>query len=58
LAAHGVPMSIVNLGLPDRFIEHATRAEMLQDAALDARGVVSALRRSCSPYVSYSHAAA
>jgi 1-deoxy-D-xylulose-5-phosphate synthase len=58
LAAHGVEMSIVNLGLPDRFIEHGTRDEMLQDAALDRRGIASALRRYYLPYVSYSDAAA
>jgi 1-deoxy-D-xylulose-5-phosphate synthase len=58
LAAHGGEMSIVNLGLPDRFIEHGTRDEMLRDAALDREGIVAALKRYCLPNASYGNAAA
>ena len=44
LAAHGVAMNVLNLGLPDRFIEHGSRGEMLRDAGLDAAGIGTAVR--------------
>jgi 1-deoxy-D-xylulose-5-phosphate synthase len=35
---------IVRLGLPDRFIEHGERAELLKDLGLDLEGVYTKLR--------------
>jgi 1-deoxy-D-xylulose-5-phosphate synthase len=35
LAARHAPVPVLNLGLPDRFIEHGTRDEALRDAGLD-----------------------
>jgi 1-deoxy-D-xylulose-5-phosphate synthase len=35
---------IKRLGIPDRFIEHAERSELLSDLGLDARGIASACR--------------
>jgi 1-deoxy-D-xylulose-5-phosphate synthase len=35
---------IKRLGIPDRFIEHAERSELLADLHLDARGIASACR--------------
>jgi 1-deoxy-D-xylulose-5-phosphate synthase len=35
---------IKRLGIPDRFIEHAERSELLADLGLDARGIASACR--------------
>jgi 1-deoxy-D-xylulose-5-phosphate synthase len=32
------------LGIPDRFIEHAERGELLADLGLDAAGIASACR--------------
>jgi 1-deoxy-D-xylulose-5-phosphate synthase len=32
------------LGIPDRFIEHAERGELLADLGLDARGIAAACR--------------
>jgi 1-deoxy-D-xylulose-5-phosphate synthase len=32
------------LGVPDRFIEHGTRAELLADLGLDAEGIAAACR--------------
>jgi len=58
LAAHAVGMSVVNLGLPDRFVEHGTRDEMLRDAALDREGIAAVLKRYCLPHVSSANAAA
>jgi 1-deoxy-D-xylulose-5-phosphate synthase len=40
---HGVP--IVRLGLPDRFVEHGERGELLADLGLDAAGIAAACRR-------------
>jgi 1-deoxy-D-xylulose-5-phosphate synthase len=36
---------VVRLGLPDRFIEHAERAELLADLGLDATGICNTVRR-------------
>jgi 1-deoxy-D-xylulose-5-phosphate synthase len=45
LAAHGVAMPILNLGIPDRFIEHGSREDCLTAAGLDAAGVEVAINR-------------
>lgn len=39
LASIGVLVPMLHLGLPDRFIEHGSRDEMLADAGLDATGI-------------------
>ena len=39
LAAHGVAVRLLHLGLPDRFIQHGGRGDMLADAGLDAAGI-------------------
>jgi 1-deoxy-D-xylulose-5-phosphate synthase len=39
LAAHGISIPLLQLGLPDRFLEHATRNELLAEAGLDADGI-------------------
>jgi 1-deoxy-D-xylulose-5-phosphate synthase len=39
LAASPAPRPTLNLGLPDRFIEHGSRGDMLRDAELDAAGI-------------------
>ena len=39
LAAHGVTTRLLQLGLPDRFIQHGGRGDMLADAGLDAAGI-------------------
>jgi len=44
LAANGMQANVLNLGLPDRFIEHGGRGEMLRDAGLDAAGIAAAVR--------------
>ena len=45
LAAHGVLIPVLNLGLPDRFIEHGSREENLADAGLDRDSVLHTIRR-------------
>jgi 1-deoxy-D-xylulose-5-phosphate synthase len=44
LAACGVVMPVLHLGLPDLFIEHGKPTELLADAGLDARGILEAIR--------------
>ena len=39
LAARGVVADCLNLGLPDRFVEHGERAELLADCGLNADGI-------------------
>ena len=39
LAAHGVARRVLQIGLPDRFIQHGGRDDMLSDAGLDATGI-------------------
>ncbi len=43
LAAHDVQVSVLNLGLPDRFIQHGGRGDMLRDAGLDGDGILRAV---------------
>ena len=38
--------NVVRLGIPDRFIEHAERAELLADLGLDVEGLCRAARRA------------
>lgn len=43
LAARGVLVSTLNLGLADRFPEHCTREEALREAGLDAGGILASI---------------
>ena len=43
LAAHDMRVSVLNLGLPDRFIQHGGRGDMLRDAGLDSDGIARAV---------------
>jgi 1-deoxy-D-xylulose-5-phosphate synthase len=48
-AANGAGLDtrvIVRLGIPDRFIEHAERGELLADLGLDVPGICAAVRRA------------
>ena len=53
---------IVRLGLPDRFVEHGERGELLAELGLDAAGIAAACRRLAGrdprPTAAVSHAAA
>src|SRR5260370_21511829 len=39
---------IIRLGLPDRFVEHGERGELLPDLGLDANGICNTVRRALS----------
>jgi 1-deoxy-D-xylulose-5-phosphate synthase len=40
LAEHQIALPVLNIGLPDRFVEHGSRDETLRDAGLDVAGLV------------------
>jgi 1-deoxy-D-xylulose-5-phosphate synthase len=48
LAAHGHGIEVLNLGLPDRFLDHASREELLAEAGLDAVGIRAAVEARCA----------
>jgi len=45
LAAAGIDTRVINLGLPDRFVDHGSQAQQLSECGLDANGIVRAVRR-------------
>jgi 1-deoxy-D-xylulose-5-phosphate synthase len=45
LAAQGLQVPLLHLGIPDRFIEHGSREECLQAAGLDAASIAGAVER-------------
>ena len=49
LAAHGRSTEVLNLGLPDRFLEHGSREELLAEAGLDVAGIQAAVETRLAP---------
>jgi 1-deoxy-D-xylulose-5-phosphate synthase len=49
MAAVGVTVPMLNLGLPDRFPDHGDPATILRECGLDAHGIVEAVERRFSP---------
>ena len=43
LTAKNIQMQIMQLGLPDAFLEHASREQLLAEAGIDAAGIRSAI---------------
>jgi 1-deoxy-D-xylulose-5-phosphate synthase len=43
LAAEGVVIPMLHLGLPDRFVDHGDPAQLLADCGLDARGIAASI---------------
>jgi 1-deoxy-D-xylulose-5-phosphate synthase len=43
LAAHGLSVPVLNLGLPDRFVEHGDPAKLLSLCGLDAAGIEASI---------------
>ena len=54
LARHGLSVPVTHLGLPDHFLEHGTREELLSACGLDAIGIAAALRRLLPPSAAIS----
>ncbi|MCA1978181.1 MAG: 1-deoxy-D-xylulose-5-phosphate synthase [Thiobacillus sp.] len=44
LAAAGITVALMHLGLPDRFVEHGDAQKLLAECGLDAAGIESAVR--------------
>ena len=44
LAADGVAVPLLMLGLPDKFVEHGDPQQLLADCGLDGAGIVRAIR--------------
>jgi 1-deoxy-D-xylulose-5-phosphate synthase len=52
LAAHGLDMPLLQLGLPDRFIEHGDPAKLLSMLGLDAAGIEQSIRKRFGAHLS------
>ena len=50
LAQNSCRNEIINLGIPDKYIEHGSRSEILTDLGLDAAGIEKAIKRSNKIY--------
>ena len=47
LAANNHCLPVLNLGLPDKFIEHGKAPEMLSGAGLDSAAITLAIKQKC-----------
>ena len=45
LASMQRPLEVLNLGIPDRFVEHGSRAEQLAECGLDSAGILRAIQK-------------
>ncbi|MCY1364712.1 1-deoxy-D-xylulose-5-phosphate synthase [compost metagenome] len=45
LQAAGIQKPVLQLGLPDRFIEHGDPAKLLASIGLDADGIAAAIKK-------------
>ena len=48
MLAEGISLPVLNLGLPDVYVEHAKPSEMLAECGLDAGGIENAIRARLS----------
>ena len=44
LAADGIAIPVLTLGLPDHFVEHGDPQQLLVDCGLDGEGIARAVR--------------
>ena len=47
LQAQRILMPVLNIGLPDRFVEQGTREELLAICGLDAKGIAEKIESFC-----------
>ncbi len=52
LESRNVQTPILQLGLPDRFLEHASREQLLSEAGIDAAGIRAAIEKRWPQFVS------
>ena len=43
--AQNLGVSVLNLGIPDAFIEHASHSDMLKACGLDAQGIINTIKQ-------------
>lgn len=43
--AQNLGVSVLNLGIADAFIEHATHSEMLKSCGLDVQGIINSIQQ-------------
>jgi 1-deoxy-D-xylulose-5-phosphate synthase len=48
LQAQQILMPVLNIGLPDAFIEQGTREELLAQCGLDTRGMLESIEAFCA----------
>jgi 1-deoxy-D-xylulose-5-phosphate synthase len=58
LAARQIAVPMLNLGLPDQFVEHGSREELLAQQGLDAAGILRAIQKRLRTQDSDSDSAA
>ena len=56
LMAQGIDRPVLNLGLPDVYVEHAKPAEMLAECGLDVTGIERSIRERLSLPAVINHA--
>lgn len=56
LAANGIGIPVLHLGLPDRYLEHASREQLLSEVGLDASGIRAAILKRWPQYAAPVHA--
>ena len=54
LAARGVVLPILHLGLADSYLEHASREELLAESGLDTAGIEASIRARFADYIPVS----
>ena len=55
LAAHGIALPVLQLGLADGFLDHGSREELLAQAGLDAASIESAVRARFATFIPASN---
>ena len=55
LAAHNLQTPILHLGLPDSYLEHASREQLLAEAGIDAAGIRAAVLQRWPQYAPKPH---
>ncbi len=48
---NGFTTRVIRLGIPDRFIEHGTQAELYRECGMDLEGICEIVRKTVSPRV-------
>jgi 1-deoxy-D-xylulose-5-phosphate synthase len=51
LAAEGIAMPMLHLGLPDRFVDHGDPAFLLAQVGLDAKGIAASINAHFGPHL-------